>query len=232
MSRFRQRVQSIIPQSAKAVLQQFAPLPKQGERAVGGDGPRGYVGGLWHEMGDLQYKFLVEQGLLPEHVLLDVACGSLRLGNRVIPYLEAGNYLGIDIKQDLIEHGKKIELGETLFQIKRPEFVVSGSFEFGKFSKRPDIVIAQSLFSHLIQDEITLCLSNLSNFRKNNTVLYATFNEVDNPVLNPTTSDPHGFFRYTQRQMEDMGRRTGWQMRYIGDWGHPRGQKMVMYTAV
>ena len=27
-----------------------------------------------------------------------------------------------------------------------------------------------------------------------------------------------------------IGRETGWQARYIGDWGHPRGQEMLEFT--
>jgi hypothetical protein len=199
-------------------------------RPVGGEGPRGFVGGLWYEMGELQFKFLLEQGLRPEHTLLDIACGSLRLGNRVIPFLDAGNYLGIDIKEDLIEHGKRVELGNTLCEVKRPEFVVSGSFEFNKFSKTSDFAVAQSLFSHLIKDDIALCLTNLSQHRKARTVLYATFFEVDASVANPAISHPHGVFQYARDEMEEIGRRADWRIEYIGDWGHPRGQKMLRYT--
>jgi ubiquinone/menaquinone biosynthesis C-methylase UbiE len=197
---------------------------------IGGEGPRGFVGGLWYEMGELQFKFLVEHGLRPEHALLDVACGSLRLGTRVVPYLATGNYLGIDIDQSLIEHGKTVELGTTLCDIKRPEFVVSGSFEFEKLSKRPDFAVAQSLFSHLIEPDITLCLAKLSRYRKDNTVFYATFFEVDAPVTNPPQSHPHGIYRFTRGEMEAIGKRNGWKMDYIGDWNHPRKQMMVRYA--
>src|SRR5271155_3139558 len=90
-------------------------------RPIGGEGPRGFVGGLWHELGELQFRFLVEHGLRPEHVLLDIACGSLRAGVRLIPYLAEGNYLGIDIDGDLIAHGRDVEIGKTLGAIKKPE---------------------------------------------------------------------------------------------------------------
>jgi hypothetical protein len=43
-------------------------------------------------MGELQFKFLIEHGLLPGYTLLDVACGSLRLGNRIIPYRDCCKY--------------------------------------------------------------------------------------------------------------------------------------------
>jgi hypothetical protein len=104
---------------------------------VGGAGPRGFVGGLWHELGELQFKFLVDHGLRPEHVLLDVACGSLRAGARLIPYLNAGNYLGIDIDGALIEHGKTIEIGETLCKIKTPRASYFRKFRVHKILKAP-----------------------------------------------------------------------------------------------
>jgi hypothetical protein len=192
-------------------------------------GPREYVGGLWHEIGELQFKFLVEQGLRPEHVLLDIACGSLRGGVRFIAYLDAGNYLGIDLEPDLIGHGRTLELGKPLEEIKRPEFVVSGSFEFDKFSRRPDFAIAQSLFTHLTSTDITLCLDKLRSCAKPNTVLYATFSEVNVPKVNPRSSDARALFFYARDQMDQFGEQCGWRMQYIGDWHHPREQKMVRY---
>jgi len=30
--------------------------------------------------------------------------------------------------------------------------------------------------------------------------------------------------------MEDFGARTGWKSQYIGEWNHPRAQKMIEYV--
>src|ERR1700761_941027 len=121
----------------------------EGSEIVDGDGHRAYVGGLWETLGTLQFRFMIEQGLEPHHVLLDVACGSLRGGVRFIPYLERGGYLGIEMQQRLIDIGIEKELGRKLYTLKRPEFVTSDRFEFDQFSMQPDFAIAQSLFSHL-----------------------------------------------------------------------------------
>ena len=198
-------------------------------KPIGGSGARGFVGGIWHEMGELQFRFLVDKGLQPHHVLIDVACGSLRAGVRLIPYLETGNYLGIDIDASLIEHGKAKELGAVLCAIKRPEFVVSDHFEFEKFSKKCDFAIAQSLFTHLIADEISLCLRKLRPIMNNDARFFATFFEVPEPIKNPPRSHPHGAYMFTINEMRDMGAAAGWGFEYIGDWRHPRGQKMVCY---
>jgi hypothetical protein len=55
------------------------------------------VGGMWDEIGKLQFEFLVKEGLNPEHFLLDVAWGSLRVGVHFVRYLESDCYKGIDI---------------------------------------------------------------------------------------------------------------------------------------
>jgi len=197
---------------------------------IDGKGHREYVGGLWEAIGRLQFRFMIEQGLQPQHVFLDVACGSLRAGVRFIPYLEAGHYLGLDIKRQLIDTGIEHELGQELYALKKPEFIVSDSFEFGRFSKRPDYAIAQSLFTHLIERDILLCLQNLRETAKPNIRFYVTFFESGRPVKNPERSDPHLSFCYTRDQMTQFGDASGWFTRYIGDWKHPRGQRMLEYT--
>ena len=57
-------------------------------------GHRLFVGGvddfLWTRIGELQFDFLRAQGLRPNHVLFDIACGALRGGVHFINYLDAG----------------------------------------------------------------------------------------------------------------------------------------------
>jgi len=96
----------------KAVRKVFplAFLDPVGERGIKKVGHREYIGGLWDEVGSLQFNFLCAQGLRPEHRLLDIACGSLRLGVRAIPYLETGHYLGLDKESGLVAAGLENEL--------------------------------------------------------------------------------------------------------------------------
>jgi hypothetical protein len=202
-----------------------------GSVVIDGMGHRAYVGTLWDTMGSLQFRFMIEQGLKPSDVFLDVACGSLRGGVRFIPYLETGNYLGIDIKRELIEVGIEKELGEALYELKKPEFVVSDVFEFDRFSKQPDFALAQSLFTHLLERDILLCMKNLRAKAKSNTKFFATFFECDQPARNnPSHSHPYLNFAYTRQQMASFGEISGWAPHYIGNWNHPRGQKMFEYS--
>ncbi len=192
-------------------------------------GHREYVGGLWNELGKLQFEFLISEGLLPHHYLLDLACGSLRAGVHFIPYLEAGHYLGIDKEDELISAGIEKELGLELNEQKKPQFVISKNFEFDKFDVFPDYALAQSLFTHLPETLIENCLIKLRQFIPKNGVFYATFVEVGVEITNPLKPNDHEFFAYTRRQMERFGTDNGWSSEYIGDWNHPRNQVMVRY---
>src|SRR5919108_2955123 len=58
--------------------------------------PHAAIGGLWEEYGELCRDYLIAQGLLPEHRLLDFGCGTGRLARKVVPYLEPGRYFGVD----------------------------------------------------------------------------------------------------------------------------------------
>lgn len=193
-------------------------------------GHRTFVGGdgrFWEEIAKLQYDFMISEGLMPEHVLLDVACGSLRAGRLFINYLAPGNYLGLDKEIDLIIRGVADELGINTFVEKRPVFVVSENFEFNNFTKQPDYVLAQSLFTHLTSAGIYNCLKSLRQFITGKVVFYATFFESLSAYENPPESDSLESFIYTRDQLKTLAELSGWKMHYIGDWGHPRGQKIV-----
>lgn len=167
----------------------------------------------------------------PEHVLLDVACGCLRGGCYFIKYLDKENYLGIDKEEDLIVLGVKEELGLPMLKEKLPQFVISDAFEFKAFSRSPDYALAQSLFTHMTEDDISLCLRNLRQFVRQECSFYATFFKSETEIPNLPRSNSHRRFIYTVHQMAKFGSEAGWDPKYIGDWGHPRGQMMMEYKA-
>lgn len=207
----------------------FAFLEPEGDAGIDKIGHRAYVGGLWDEIGQLQFDFLVGQGLRPEHRLLDVACGALRLGVKAIPYLQPGHYMGIDKEERLIALGLQQELGPELQARQRPQMLVNGAFEFERFGQPADFAIAQSLFSHFPPGLIEQCMHKLLPAMRPGGVFFATYFESAAPVDNPEVPHDHGYFAYTRAQMEAFGTRCGFNSRYIGDWQHPRQQVMVAY---
>lgn len=47
-------------------------------------------------IGAMQFRLLSTLGLRENHKLLDFGCGSLRAGRLFIPYLNPGNYTGVE----------------------------------------------------------------------------------------------------------------------------------------
>lgn len=204
--------------------------PPTGPTGVRTLGHRAYVGGMWEEIGRLQFNYLLAQGLRPANVLLDVGCGSLRGGIHFIPYLDPGNYLGLEMEASLVQAALEQELPATVVQEKVPEFVISSQFEFERFSRRPDYAIAQSLFTHLVPDDIRLCLTRMRQaVGQGGCRFFVTFFEGDSSG-NPPSSHTHLAFNYSQSEMQALTADTGWTFEYIGVWGHPRGQMMSCLT--
>lgn len=195
-------------------------------------GHRQYVGGMWDEIGKLQFDYLISEGLRPADPLLDIACGSLRAGRWLIPYLNTGNYLGIDKEAALIEAGQEHEVPARLLHTKKPEFVVSDRFEFQLFSKRPHVAIAQSLFTHLPPDPINECFVRLRSAIVPFGAFYATFFVSERESTNPSESHDHRNFYYTRDEIRAFGERNGWCCASIAEWGHPRGQQIAKYTLI
>src|SRR5262245_34171399 len=52
--------------------------------------------GRWTVMQEWQLKALQREGLQPHHSFLDIGCGPLRLGMKLIPQLEDDRYCGVD----------------------------------------------------------------------------------------------------------------------------------------
>lgn len=200
------------------------------------------VGGLWGELGALQIEFMKDQGLKPEHKLLDVGCGALRGGVRFVHYLDAGNYFGLDINQSLLEAGYDVELAAEGLRAKLPRSNLLSNDEFDLQSVEVSFsfALAQSVFTHLTFNRIRQCLTRVAQVMKEDGVFYATFFELpdgtptDQPmrhhpgdVVSYGTQDP---YHYRFADFEHAIRDLPWSLRYIGDWRHPRGQRMLAFV--
>jgi SAM-dependent methyltransferase len=214
------------------------------KRAVRRGGHRQIVGGLWDQVGQLQRDFIVAAGLSADDRLLDVGCGSLRAGVKLVEYLNDGNYYGTDINRPLIDAGYA-EIANSGLEAKLPRsnLIEDGEFDFTwarDLSFR--FVLAQSLFTHLPLKHLRLCLERLPPIVPPGGRLFATIFEVpeDHPngaefkhspggVISKSASDPY-HYRFSDVRLCCQG--LPWTATYIGEWGHPRDQKMIRFDRV
>ncbi|MCF7970792.1 MAG: class I SAM-dependent methyltransferase [Methylococcaceae bacterium] len=199
---------------------------------------RNFVGGLWDEIGRLQFEFIKNAGLNPNHKLLDIGCGCLRGGIHFIDYLNEGNYYGLDINSSLIEAGK-IELEEAGLTKKNPNLIVNDSFLFENFNTKFDFMISISVFTHLPMNIIIRCLKNVKLTLNHNGVYYSTFFLApESAHLEPLKHHPGGIvtnydrdpFHYSNEELYYMANSAGLNIHILGDWGHPRDQKMAVFS--
>ena len=124
----------------------------------------------------MAFNLLTTLGLRQHHSLLDIGCGSLRIGRLLIPYLNRGKYFGVEPNEWLVDEGIRRELGETLVQIKRPTFTFFFSDSPDTIAKISfDFALAQSIFSHCGLDLIKAWLSAISHSLAPDGALIATF---------------------------------------------------------
>jgi SAM-dependent methyltransferase len=203
------------------------------------------AGGLWDTVGPLQFEFLVGRGLKPHHQVLDIGCGALRGGAHLINYLEPGCYHGIDREEWVIQAGREHELPPGLEESKSPTFIVRDDFDFSGFGKTFDFAIAQSVFTHIPFNSIHRALVNVATVLADGGVMYATFFENtygptrlepivqwpgDDETIHSLTLMDADPFHYEFEALDWLAARAGLRVTYIGDWGHPRNQKMLLLT--
>lgn len=203
---------------------------------------RTWIGGLWEEMGRFQLDYLVAEGLKPAMALLDVGCGCLRAGVHFIPYLEPGRYFGIDVSAPLLDAGYDVELAALGLQdrLPRENLLANGSFEAWRFGTPFDIALAQSVFTHLPANFIRRCLIELAKSMAPGGRFYATYFECpdDRPDALTLEHQPGGIvshldrdpYHYRARDLDWLADGLPWKVEHVGDWGHPRDQRMVRFV--
>ena len=130
------------------------------EEALARGRHRDIVGGRWDETGRLQMRLLQEEGLLPRHRLLDIGCGSLRLGCRAVPFLEPGHYWGTDLSAALMRKGRAEELPDPA-RLPAAQLVEDHDFSFPGVPDSIDYAIAFAVFTHLPMNHLRRALTQV-----------------------------------------------------------------------
>lgn len=197
---------------------------------------REMVGGMWDEIGKLQLDFLLAQGMTPGDRLLDVGCGALRGGVHFVRYLAPGRYCGLDVNASLVAAGRQ-ELGETLLRDKAPQLVVSDDFGVAAFGRQFRYALAVSVFTHLDMNRIVLCLARMREVLAPDGRFFASWFEAPQAACSTPQQHASGIvtyylndpYHYAYGEMQAMAALAGVSVERIGDWGHPRGQRMLCF---
>jgi len=202
---------------------------------------RSLVGLAWDTMGALQLKLLRDNGLQPSHKVLDIGCGCLRAGIKIIPYLEPDHYYGIDARQPLLNVGYKRELTRAGLdaRMNRDNLYTSAVAEHMRLPENSiDFGLCIQVMTHYPLNFLRIMLENSAKYFKSGAKLYVSFFEVPEgepfakPYLNKSGTRSRGHkppIHYYRRDMEYMAQGTVWTPSYIGYWDEPDGQYLMVY---
>lgn len=152
-------------------------FPSKGKRSIDKESRHSLVGPpkLWKMKQDFQINFLNNQGLSSENTLLDIGCGTLRGGIPIIRKLDQGNYFGIDVRENVIEEGRK-ELRQEGLESKKPNLIVLDDFDSLQIDIKFDVVFAFSVLIHLEDSIAQKCFHFVQKHLSESGVFYANVN--------------------------------------------------------
>jgi len=187
----------------------------------------------WARHQAMQYDFLLRHGLPTDARVLDMGCGPLRLGSRLIPYLTRGWYVGQDINPRTLDVGRQV-LARLGVSAERCTLVCSDDFSLpGIDDGSIDVALSNSLFSHLSADSIRRCLASVANVLRPDGVYYSTFFTIpeEHDGRRPFPRDKWGKrfathpdrdpFHYAVSTMESLASEMGYALAIAHDFGHP-----------
>ncbi|GAA3136755.1 class I SAM-dependent methyltransferase [Streptosporangium carneum] len=181
----------------------------------------------WLRIGKMQFDYLIDHGLTPQDRVLDIGCGNLRLGWRLIGYLEPGNYYGIDISPEILLAAANT-LSKNGLRDKVPHL---GLVKDLTFDMLPDayftVVNAHSVFSHSPIGVIDECMRHVGRIMREDGFFDFTFDRTEKDEHHVLRED----FYYRTETLVDLAARHGLKATFMDDWERlPHKQSKIRVT--
>jgi len=127
---------------------------------------------LWKMKRDFQLRFLSDMDLKPGHYLFEIGCGTLRGGVPLIQYLENGHYFGVEVREEVLDEGRK-ELREAGLEGKNPTLLLSPKIAQLTVNQKFDYIWAFSVLIHMNDKILNDTLLFVSKHLSEEGVFYA-----------------------------------------------------------
>jgi len=191
------------------------------------------------------FKYLIDRGLSPSSVFLDVGCCRGRLAG-AIDYLEKGNYFGFDKEPDQIKlYNQSLKKRKDLLQ-KGPNiscFTLLEYFNNVKLNRKFDFVYGYSVLTHIMIDDNLEFFKKLKQNTNSNASMYFTvFLLSEESKLQYLKGEKHKFRKeemdcvwYSKNYFSNFFDKLGFDVKFLGDdlknWeGKNRIQNLTRYN--
>jgi hypothetical protein len=126
-------------------------------------------------LADAVVAFMHRLGLAPHHSVVDYGCGSLRLGSLLIPQLQAGNYVGLDVTDRFYSAGLAA-LDSRLIAEKKPRLrTISPAILAELESAPPDFLLCFAVVQHVPTSELDELFRNILRLAGSKTTVLISF---------------------------------------------------------
>jgi hypothetical protein len=176
---------------------------------------------------------LLAEGMTPADHLLDIGCGSLRLGHKAVPFLKPGHYWGTDASLALMRHGRLAELPDPQ-ALPQDHLVEDAAFAFPGIPDTITLAIAFGVFTHLPAATLPGAMASLrARFPRLRVALVSLFlsdlpgpcRQADGVVTHPDRPPYHRPRAAVEAEARAAGFLPGW-----ADLLLPRGQALLRLT--
>jgi len=104
-------------------------------------------------IGAIELGILTMEGLRPEQTIVDFGCGTGRLAVHLIPFLDGGAYVGIDIAQSMLQKAQALVSGRIPKPRCRVTWQKQTDHRFQIEEASVDTVCAFSVFTHMEHED-------------------------------------------------------------------------------
>lgn len=175
------------------------------------------------------FNLLTCIGLRQDHRVLDIGCGSLRVGRLLIPYLSESCYFGVEPNEWLVKDGINNEVGKDLIRLKKPSFSHQASMSDFSQALNIDFAFAQSIFSHCGLDLIEGWLKEIAPHLNDDGVFLATFLTGDEDFDGSGWVYPE-CVNFRVETISEAAQKYGFGFKLL-HWAHPRQQWGVFFKS-
>lgn len=175
----------------------------------------------WLELGERQFTYLRDRGLLPHHRMLEIGCGNLRAGWRFIEHLAPGAYTGVDISPDIIAAARDT-LRDRHLEAKNPTLLVVDDMSLRDLpDDHFDVVHAHSVFSHCPIEVVEAAFTGVHRVIRHDGFFDFTYNEsADGRYWSRLRED----WFYPTELLIDAATRHGFRTERMEGWRHPQAK--------
>lgn len=124
------------------------------------------------------FDFAQRAGLKSHHICVDYGCGSLRVGQHLIQYLDSGNYWGLDIVDRFFRDG--LDLLSKEARDKSPNLrVISEETLREAATWHPDFVVCFAVLTHVPREELEIILDRIMRLAGDKGTIVLSFYEAE-----------------------------------------------------